>query len=442
MAEVLTEKQLADLQEQIGAQATKEIGKQMEAYKEKFESLKGVATKEEMEGLKTQTEETIETIKEIARKQGSSLAELKDLMEGGKTSERKSVAECLAAAKKEISDVTFDPQKRSTIEFMLNVDKDGKYYMKRFERKAVGVHATVAGVDTDVLASVTADSSVDAAAIMRMASNAEIMDRYRDSGLVYGLVDVRSGSGVGSTYQYWEEQAVQGGSATVAEGQPKPLVQYSYELQTKPYKKEAVFLNMTEEFMMDFPRLQSEIESKVQLDLRKNLSDKVVANIIANATLYNTGTQYKLATDGGPLAPNDWDAINAMAAQVEAQTFTQYVNAALVSTYKGRGMGMMRELVTGDGGWLNRPEILQAMNIIRTSQMTGDNVVVGDLKQYILALRGGLIVRFGHNGEDFRENRLSAVVEQYYFDFIPDSRKAAIVKGETFATVKTAIKHA
>ena len=37
---------------------------------------------------------------------------------------------------------------------------------------------------------------------------------------------------------------------------------------------------------------------------------------------------------------------------------------------------------------------------------------------------------------DFAENKFSVVMEQYYFDWISNIRKSAIVKGPTFADVK------
>jgi hypothetical protein len=50
-----------------------------------------------------------------------------------------------------------------------------------------------------------------------------------------------------------------------------------------------------------------------------------------------------------------------------------------------------------------------------------------------------MIVRMGYNGTDFAENKFSTLTEQYYFNFISSIRKAAIVKGPDFATVRAAI---
>ena len=71
--------------------------------------------------------------------------------------------------------------------------------------------------------------------------------------------------------------------------------------------------------------------------------------------------------------------------------------------------------------------------------MATDDLLVGDFKQFNIILRGGLIVRIGYNGTDFAQNMFSAVIEQYYMDYISGIRAAAIVKGQTFSAVKTAI---
>jgi hypothetical protein len=79
------------------------------------------------------------------------------------------------------------------------------------------------------------------------------------------------------------------------------------------------------------------------------------------------------------------------------------------------------------------------LNFVGNPAMGVDDVIVGDLKQFNVILRGGLLMKIGYNGTDFAQNMFSVVLEQYYFDYISAIRAAAIVKGTTFAAVKTAI---
>jgi hypothetical protein len=85
------------------------------------------------------------------------------------------------------------------------------------------------------------------------------------------------------------------------------------------------------------------------------------------------------------------------------------------------------------------PPSLAGISQVGNPAMGTDDLLVGDFKQYNVILRGGLIVRVGYNGTDFAQNMFSTVLEQYYFDYISAIRAVAIVKGSTFAAVKTAL---
>ena len=111
-------------------------------------------------------------------------------------------------------------------------------------------------------------------------------------------------------------------------------------------------------------------------------------------------------------------------------------NVAIMNTNKKYRMGILKD---SQNVYLGAPPVLSNMSYTSNPSVAADAVIVGDLKQYNIAMRGGLILRVGHNGTDFAENKFSQVIEQYYFDYISDLRKSAIVKGPDFATVKTAI---
>jgi hypothetical protein len=137
-----------------------------------------------------------------------------------------------------------------------------------------------------------------------------------------------------------------------------------------------------------------------------------------------------------PATANDFDVLAAMAAQVDNATFGAVANAAIISTFKKYRMGIAKD---AQGGYLNRPKVLDNLSFIGNPDMTADQVLVGDFKQYNVILRGGLIVKVGYNGSDFANNMFSVVIEQFYMDYISALRTPAIVKGPDFATVKTAI---
>jgi len=235
---------------------------------------------------------------------------------------------------------------------------------------------------------------------------------------------------------WFEETTPQGSAAVVPEGGMKPLVQYAYQLKSSTYKKAAQLVTFTEEFSLDFARLQSDIMGKGRTDVLNVINAALLTDLTAAATTYNTAASFKPGTNVVQAPVNDYDAIAAMAAQVDNATYGANANAAIMSTFKKYRMGITKST---QGEYLNRPDVLDNLAFVGNPSMGADNVIVGDLKQMTLILRGGFLVKVGYNGTDFAQNQFSVVMEQYYFDYIPTVRQAAIVKGPDFATVKTAI---
>jgi Phage capsid family len=408
---------------------------------------KNVVSKEDLAGMlgglkidpssdeaKTLKEE-LEDLKEKARKQGTTLQELglkyNQIETGGK-----SIAEVMEESKEELRQVY---NSRSGIKhFMINVNHKGEFVARAFDptaTKDAGPHATIAGVGGGGNTASIANS-MTAATILRLAADAPIQSQYRNTPWIFDLCNLVN-AGWDMPFAIWyDEQVKQGASATVAEGASKPLSQYAYTRRSADYKKEATLLGFTEEFNLDFTRLQSDILSKGRTDLINRINTAILANIITAATAYNTAASFGTRPAGNV---NDWLALAAMAAQVDSVTFGSNANTAVMSTFKKYNLGTSQ---TDDKAWLNTPDVLSNLAMVGNPAMGADQVLVGDFKQYNILLRGGLIVRVGYNGTDFAENKFSVVMEQYYFDYISELRKAAIVKGETFTTVKTALTEA
>lgn len=379
--------------------------------------LKGDAAK----SLKDQ----LEDLKQMAKTQGTSLTEL-GLKMNGVESGNKSIAQVLQENKDELQKV--HKQGSGVSEFMISINHKGEYVARPFDRtKATSVHATIDGIGSGT-ASIA--SSISAATILRMGGDAPIQSQYRNSPWIFDLCNLVN-VGFNMPFAIWyDEQAKQGASATVAEGVTKPLSQYAYTLKSAEYKKEATLLGFTDEFNLDFERLQSDILGKGRVDVINRINTAVLANIISAATAYNTDASFGTRAAS---AINDWVVLAAMAAQVDSATFGANANAAIMSTFKKYNIGTTQ---TSQFEWVDTPNVLSNMGMIGNPAMSADAVLVGDFKQYNILLRGGLIMKVGYNGTDFAENRYSTVLEQFYFDYISTLRTPAIVKGSTFAAVK------
>lgn len=231
-----------------------------------------------------------------------------------------------------------------------------------------------------------------------------------------------------------DEKEVVGSSATVAEGGTKPKVNYSYELKSSTYNKEAQLLQFTDEFTMDFGELEQRILENGRTDLINSISSKILPNIQAAATGYTTATEFK----GGEVVsnPHDFDVIAAMAAQVDSATFGgASTNVALMDTFKKYRMGISKD---NENSYVNSPDVLNGVSFVGNPDVTVGDLIVGDFKQYNILLRGGIIVKVGYNGTDFAENKFSVVLEQFYFDYISSIRSKALVS-DTFSNVKSLI---
>lgn len=430
----MDEKQFQALVEKVGQEAALKIKAEMEAYRLSMaEMIKGNLTEEQFNAHKTAISASVEEVKEIARKQGTSINEILAKLDG--TDEKgKTIAATLKADEAELRDI-FKSRNRQK-EYMLTQNSKGDIVMVPFDStKAAGPEATIDGIGVGNVASIT--QNIDAASLLRLGADANVYRAFRNTPWIYDLVNLIN-TGFGTPYYIWmDEQAKAGASATVLEGGTKPAVQYKYQVNTSTYKKEAVLVGFTEEFSLDFQRLQSEILNVAKIDLVNRINDVVLADIISNATAFNIAATYA-GPGQGVTTPNGYDAIAAMAAQVETATFSSLLaNAALMSTIKKYRLGTLKDT---QGRWLNAPDVLSNISMVSNAAMGADDVIVGDLKQYNLALRGGIIVRVGYNGTDFAENRFSTVIEQFYFNYISTIRKPAIVKGTTFKSVQDQIK--
>jgi hypothetical protein len=433
--EGLTEKQYSDLVSTLGKQAADKIKTEMEAYEKKAKEIaqeaiiNGGVTKEKFEEYQNQAKQSLEAVNEIARKQGLTINDLNAKLNTSEVG-NKSIAEVFDAEKDALK--TLYLQGSGTKTYMIQATPKG-FVMKPFDvtAKAAGPHATTGNVGGGGNTSSIAQN-IDAATLLRLGGDSPIISQYRNNPWIFDLVNIIN-AGFEMPFAMWyEEQARQGSSATVAEGAAKPAMQYAYTLQTKSYKKEAALIGFTDEFSLDFPRLQSDILGKGRTDLINRINTAVLANMITAATAYNSSASF----GADVITPNDFDAIAAMAAQVDNATFGALANSAVMSTFKKYKMGITKNT---QGSYLNAPEVLGNIARIGNPAMAADDVLVGDFKQYNIILRGGFIVRVGYNGNDFANNMFSVVLEQYYFDYISAIRAAAIVKGPDFATVKAAI---
>ena len=431
----------------LGDQAATEIKKHMDAYDQKVKELEGQVkaqnggvTEKQFTEWKTAADSLIEEVKEAAKKQGTTLAELQAKL-GNSPAVVKSVYDQLIEDEAEIKGMIYDGSKTKSKAYMLEFKSGSPILIpvkidEKLKYKAAGPHASVA--DADGAGGVSSISqALDAATLLRIGLGSPVYNQFRNTPWVFDLCNTINGTyDASSAFAIWfDEVTKDGGATTVTEGAAKPKTQYKYVLKSQTYKKKATIIELTEEFSIDFAQLENNILNVGRIDVLNEVNSDVLADIKAAATAY-TGADAFL---GGSVIPqvNDYDAIAALAAQVDNATFGSIqANAAVMSTNKKYRMGVTKNQF---GDYLQRPEVLSNVGFVGNPAMGADDLLVGDFKQYNILLRGGMIVRVGYNGTNFAENKFSIVMEQYYIDYITTARKPAIVTGPDFATIKTAI---
>lgn len=409
-------------------------------FKAKSESIiaevlaqKGFATQEQYEAIETARKEEADQLKEIIKTQGEAI---KQVIESNyATSKHKvtTLTDLLEKARPEIERIKSN--QTGQLEYMVNVDKNGELIAIPLKdaNKAVSIHSTIdMNTAGGLLASVV--NGMSAAATMRAGADANLVNPFINWNYIFDLVNLTNASWDNSFIRYWEELPMEGGATIVAENAIKPQVQFRWELKSAEYKKEAAYSKITDEFEADFGKLTQEVRNRLIREVDNKVNAWVVNDLTTNAVAFAATAAWTGAN--GVVDPNEYDAIMAMASQVESATFENNANVAVMNTSKYWRINANKD---AENRYLYAPRVVEQIRMIRNPAIGLDDIIVGDLKQYNLTFRGGIIVKIGYTGDDLIHNRYSIVVERYFFGYIPTTRKAAIVKGTTFSAVKTAI---
>ncbi len=388
-------------------------------------------TEEQVKLFKESQDEVAFKMEKVAKEQGKAIEDLRASIQTAGTMKGESIKEILKNNEAQLKQVF--RAGNGNVQFEVFTNKSGEVFAKPYDAtKAAYSHATIDDVDNaSNVASIA--QSLDATSILRMGADAPIVNQYRNTPYIYDLCNTIT---VNSKTAIWmDEGTKEGGSSAVAEGVTKPLSQYFYTLKSEAFKKEATLLTFTDEYDMDFQRLEQQALTSAKTDLTNRINAVILPRIFTAATAFNIGVAFAALIDKA--TPNDFDAIAAMAAQADSATFgSASANAVLMSTLKKYAIGLTTDNTLG---YINAPDVIKNLSYVGNAGVGSDDVIVGDFKQYNIQLRGGMIMKVGYNGTNFAENKFSVVLEQYYFDYISAIRAKALVKGTTFATVKSAI---
>lgn len=373
--------------------------------------MKGVATKEELEAMQKTVMDANKKLEDIVKVQGEALGKLN---KSGSDNEG-----TLDAFKKEFQEAI---DKGVFSDIVAN-----KAGSKAFTIKAAGITATI-GLSGNA-ASVVENGS--AAALLRLGDGPVYTI---DRGRPFILDFVNLGNTSSAALIWFDEIPKEGDFEVVAEGGIKPLLQYLFERSTASYKKAAGRVIITEEFERDFPKLLSTIKSLMQIDVRNEMNDIILGDMITNASAYAYN-----GLDNAVENADDYAAIGAAVAQL--QSLYKVPNVLVLNPADAWRM----KLTKGEDGHYIMPpfswngQTYEFGTVIVDPRVAIGNFFIGDGNAYNVDLKGEIQVRIGYNQDDFIKNQYTMIVEQYFYNYISEAKKSGFIYAN-FAVIKADIE--
>lgn len=317
-----------------------------------------------------------------------------------------------------------------------NVFKSGKGDLK-LDVKAAANMTTANTIDETT-------NSIPADLIENFTIGAFAEKRYGNQ-YIQNIADVTTVSNIAQHKTWLEEGSAQGAFAIVAEGGLKPLVSYDLVRNFAKAKKVAGKYVVTEEFVKFRQEAYNIIRRLIMDKMVRDYSALVTADMNAEAVAYTGST-----LDDTIVAPNDYDAIGAAAAQAQSLNFNPNVlvlnpqDAWRIRLNKSTTGEYIFPVTTADG----TSQIFGFQLIVSTYQTAGTFTLAESglfkIEQEAITVRMGYGITVTGSSpvtqvvSDFDNNQMRVIVEMFFLDYLPTPFTGSIVK-DTFANVKAAL---
>jgi len=279
-----------------------------------------------------------------------------------------------------------------------------------------------------------------------------VVKKRRGTQYIFDIADVTTVAELEEYTTWLEEGNSEGAFAIVAEGAVKPLVSYALVRNFAKAKKVAAKYVITEEFAKfrkkALPIIQNLINDKILRDYAAILT----TDLQALAASY-VGT----SLDDTFVDPNDYDAIGAVAAQIETLNFFPDLliihpqdkwRLSLEKDSQGRYF-MMIPMYNPDG-----LVTMMGFRVLTSTYQTIGTFTLGESGLFKIE-QESLTIRLGYGidyttavvsgtsvvtavSSDFDNNRMRIIVENFFKDYIATNNIGSFVTA-SFATVKAAL---
>jgi hypothetical protein len=280
-----------------------------------------------------------------------------------------------------------------------------------------------------------------------------VIKKRRGTQYVFDFADVTTVAELEEYTTWLEEGNEQGAFAIVAEGTVKPLVSYALVRNFAKAKKVAAKYVFTEEFTKWRKKAFNIIQGLIKDKILRDYAAILTTDLQTLAASY-VGT----SLDGTFVAPNDYDAIGAVAAQIETLNFFPDLliihpqdkwRLSLEKDSQGRYY-MMIPMYTPDG-----MVAMMGFRVLTSTYQTIGSFTLGESGLFKIE-QESLTIRLGYGidvttavvsattvvtavSSDFDNNRMRIIVENYFKDYIATNHVGSFVT-TTFAIVKQALQ--
>lgn len=267
--------------------------------------------------------------------------------------------------------------------------------------------------------------------------------RRRNREYIFDIADRQIVADLPEVIRWDEEGDEQGAFAIVGEGQVKPLLSLSLVRNESEKQKAAGKIVVTEELMKFRPRLMARIRTLFNRKVVRDYENILTTNLLAQAASY-VGT----SLDDTVTTPNDYDAIGAVAAQLETLNFAPDVliinpqdkwRIALTKDSEGRYVTTLP--ITGANGQIQ----FMTFRTVTTNKIAAGTAILGEgdlwkIEQENITMRMGYgLTMNGSTPEaDFDHNRMRIIAELFFHNYISSIDAGSFVRFQ-FATVKAAL---
>ena len=269
-----------------------------------------------------------------------------------------------------------------------------------------------------------------------------LIDLYRNRPFIEQYANSSSTSS--PRIVYTEKTNPQGNASFLLEGGVKPLISFEWVTHESYAKKVADKIKVSSEAMQDVAWLAAEIEK----ELKYQVDIKVDADLLSGTGDGTGGTAdlkgitliaggYVLTTIK-TLAPNNFDAIRAAAAQLVSLNFNP--DTVFINTIDGANMDLTKDAQnrplkfmyeTNDGKLFH-------MNVVETNQIPQGSFLVADMTKFRIRNYKPFAIYYGWVNDDFEKNLITIIGERRLHAYVYNNEVGAFVYA-TFAAVKTAL---